>query len=189
MASTELPEYKVIEKEGDVEIREYSPMLLASVTVEGERSDAINQGFRILAAFIFGENTQQQKVAMTAPVMQTVNDSPSAKIAMTAPVTQKEESLNKWTVSFMMPRQYSIETLPIPNDKRIRIEKMPPFKMAVITFSGFNTQDNLETHEIKLKNWLKERQLDYNESVHYAFYNPPWTLPFMKRNEVMFQLK
>lgn len=186
MGKTPEPEWQSVRKDGNIEIRQYKPMIVAEVTAAGERYAAINDGFRILAGFIFGDNTVQQKIAMTAPVTQEAGSSQSEKIPMTAPVTQEPTSKNnEWMVRFIMPGNYTLATLPKPNDKRIRILEIPAYKTAVIRFSGFNTDKNLEKHEKDLIAWLQDNKIKFQGQPTYAFYNPPWTPPFMKRNEVM----
>ena len=189
MGNTPEPNWRSVQKEGNIEVREYAPMIVAEVVTTGERYKAINDGFRILAAFIFGENSVQQKIEMTAPVTQQAEQASSEKIAMTAPVTQeKTDNDNEWKVRFVMPEEYTIATLPKPNDKRIRILEVPAYETAVIRFSGFNTDKNVATHERALKTWLEKNNIKTVGEPTYAFYNPPWTPPFMKRNEVMIRI-
>jgi hypothetical protein len=182
MASDE-PAYTVETKDGDFEIRRYAPLLAAEVIVTGERSTAINQGFRLLADFIFGNNTSKKKIDMTAPVTQQ----PSEKIAMTVPVTQ-QASGNDWTVRFIMPAEYSAETLPRPNNERVRIVAEPEKRFAVIRFSGWSSESNLSEHRAKLEAWVKAKELPAASQPIAAFYNPPWSLPFLRRNEYLIQL-
>lgn len=189
MGNTPEPNWRSVQKEGNIEVREYAPMIVAEVVTTGERYEAINDGFRILAAFIFGENSVQQKIEMTAPVTQQAEQASSKKIAMTAPVTQeKTDNDNEWKVRFVMPKEYTIATIPKPNDGRIRILEVPAYETAVIRFSGFNTDKNVATHERALKTWLEKNNIQTVGKPTYAFYNPPWTPPFMKRNEVMIRI-
>lgn len=163
-------------------------MIVAETTTTGERYAAINDGFRILAAYIFGENKVEQKIAMTAPVTQQA-DAKGQKIAMTAPVTQEASAKpNEWTIRFVMPASYTLATLPRPNDKRIKILEIPAFKAVVIQFSGFNMDNNLKKHEAELMAWIKKSNIKVSGNPTYAFYNPPWTPPFMKRNEIIIKI-
>ena len=182
MASDE-PAYSVELKEGDFEIRRYEPMLAAEVTVPGERSSAINQGFRLLADFIFGNNTSKSKIEMTAPVTQQ----PSEKIAMTVPVTQ-EPAGAEWKVRFIMPAKFTAETLPVPNDQRVRIIAEPAKRFAVIRFSGWSSDANLSDHRSQLEAWVTAKALPTAGPPIAAFYNPPWSLPFLRRNEYLIPL-
>ena len=189
MGKTPEPNWRSVKQDGNIEIREYSPMIVAEVTTSGERYAAINDGFRILAAFIFGDNSVQQTIQMTAPVTQQPETVTSQKIAMTAPVTQERTDKNdEWKVRFVMPAEYTLETLPKPDDKRIRILEIPGYQTAVIRFSGFNTEQNLARHEKTLMSWVQSNNIKTSGRPTYAFYNPPWTPPFMKRNEIMLEI-
>jgi effector-binding domain-containing protein len=189
VGKTPEPAWRSIKKDGNIEIRSYEPMIVAEVTTTGERYAAINDGFRILAGFIFGDNTVNQKIEMTAPVTQQAGKDASQKIPMTAPVTQEATGNdNVWKVGFVMPSGYTLETLPRPNDSRIKIQQVPVQQAAVIRFSGFNTDKNLSRHEGELVAWLKKNNIQTEGLPTYAFYNPPWTPPFMKRNEVMIRI-
>lgn len=186
----EEPRHTVIDTSGPFQIRQYEPALMAEVEVSGERSEAINKGFRVLANFIFGNNRVQQKIAMTAPVTQ-VAEPASTKIAMTAPVTQvpvtpgdgQAAGEQRWRVAFMMPSQYTMDTLPLPNDPRIKIGTMPGEKRVAIVFDGFSTQANLGKHREMLEQFVKERGLTPVGPYMVAFYNDPFTLPWNRRNE------
>jgi len=131
MSKVEQPEYRVEKSDGTVEIRAYGPMIAAEATVEGPRKDAIREGFRLIAAYIFGKNVPRAKIAMTAPVEQQ-----KQTIAMTAPVTEQGRD-GTWTVRFIMPKSWAMETLPIPSDPRVRLEPLPARRFLAITFSGF----------------------------------------------------
>jgi DNA gyrase inhibitor GyrI len=183
------PSWHSVRQDGDMEIRDYDPMIVAEVTTTGERYAAINAGFRILAGYIFGGNTAQTKIAMTAPVTQESTGAKSEKIAMTAPVTQEaSENQNEWKVRFVMPPEYTLASLPVPNDNRIKFLEIPAYRTAVIQFSGFNTDSNLSEHQKILMDWLAKNNITPIGKPIYAFYNPPWTLPFFKRNEVMVKI-
>ncbi len=183
MSNVEKPDYKVIQSEQNIEIRQYEPMIIAEVEVDGKREDAIRDGFRLLADYIFGNNTVQQVISMTAPVQQKENQ----KIAMTAPVQQ--QSMGKsWRMSFVMPSKYSMDSLPVPNNNRVRLKGILAKKFVVIEFSGTNSNENVTEHENQLMNYIEENQIKINDSPKYAFYNPPWSLPFLRRNEVMIEI-
>jgi hypothetical protein len=181
--ATDEPTYTVELRDGDFEIRRYAPLLAAEVTVSGDRSTAINQGFRLLADFIFGNNASTRKIDMTVPVTQQ----PSEKIAMTAPVTQQAAG-GDWNVRFIMPAGYTAATLPRPNDARIRIVAEPEKRFAVIRFSGWSSDRNLSEHKARLEAWVRTRGLKAAATPIAAFYNPPWSLPFLRRNEYLIEL-
>ena len=183
--ATEKPKYTVTMEEGKFEVREYPPMLLAEVKVTGDRDEAANRGFRKLAAFIFGDNTPNAKIAMTAPVVQTPE---SEKIAMTSPVVQTPDTDGKWTVNFMMPSEYTMETLPKPIDGDIRIFKSQPYRTVSIRFSGRGRMKNLNKHQAKLDTFIAEQGLKVVGGPEYAFYDAPFVPPFLRRNEVHYRL-
>jgi effector-binding domain-containing protein len=183
MSQVEQPKYTVLESEGSIEVREYSPTIVAEVEVHGERMKALNQGFRLIADYIFGNNLSSKKVAMTAPVTQEAGE----KIAMTAPVTQAG-SVDSWKVRFVMPSGYTLDSLPKPKNPEVRLLAVPARKAVVIRFSGFNTDKNIDSHRETLLKYIAEHHLTVAGASTTAFYNPPWTLPFLRRNEIMFEL-
>ena len=183
MSNVEKPDYKVIQSEQNIEIRQYEPMIIAEVEVDGKREDAIGDGFRLLADYIFGNNTVQQVISMTAPVQQKENQ----KIAMTAPV-QQQSTGKSWRMSFVMPSKYSMDSLPVPNNNRVRLKEILTKKFVVIEFSGTNSGENVTEHENQLMNYIEANQIKIIGSPKYAFYNAPWTLPFLRRNEVMTEI-
>jgi effector-binding domain-containing protein len=185
MSNIETPGYEVVSSEQNIEIRLYQPMVIAEAEVTGNREESISNGFRLLADYIFGNNTVQQDIAMTAPVQQ---EHISQKIAMTAPV-QQQSSGDSWKVSFVMPVEYTIESLPKPNNKHVVLRQTPQKQFAVIRFSGTSSDENVKKHEKELINYLNAKGIQVTGSPKYAFYNPPWTLPFMRRNEVMIEIK
>jgi pentatricopeptide repeat protein len=182
----EEPEFISIEKKDEFEIREYQPKLIAQVLVNGTFDSASSKGFRLLADFIFGNNKTNEgskKIEMTAPV---VTRDASEKIEMTAPVIS-EETEKGWYVSFNMPKQYTKETLPIPNNPEVKIIEMPAEKFAVITFSGLVREKKYAEMLSLLNEEMKKRNLEPKGPAILARYNPPWTLPFLRRNELMFR--
>ena len=143
LMATEEPEFNLILKKENFEIREYKPKILAQVTMQGDFDDASSKGFRVLADYIFGNNLSADgslKIDMTAPV---VAEATSELIEMTAPVLAEGKN-KKWVVSFVMPKEYSLDTLPKPNNKDIRISSLPPQKYAVIVFSGLVRESNYD---------------------------------------------
>lgn len=187
--ATEKPDYTVEREDGKFQIRAYPSMLLAEVDVTGDRDQAANRGFRKLAGFIFGDNETQTgstKIAMTAPVLQTPQ---SAKIDMTSPVVQTPNADGKWAVNFMMPSEYTLETLPKPTDKDIRIFKSQPYRSVSIRFSGRGTKSNLAKQEKRLTAWIAAQGLAIEGGPEYAFYDAPFIPPMFRRNEIHFRLK
>lgn len=183
VSNVERPKYKVIESSNNIEIRDYAPMIVAEAEVSGDRREAINKGFRIIADYIFGNNTAAQKVPMSAPVTQQQSE----KIAMTAPVTQQEDGEN-WRVRFVMPSSYTMDTLPKPNNPAVKLKEIPTKRFAVIRFSGMGGEDSLRRHTNELNEFISAKNLSPLSPPTYAFYNPPWTLPFLRRNEVIVEV-
>jgi hypothetical protein len=181
MAKYEQPSYEVLQKNGDIELRQYQPRIIASVEVPASDKDAANQAFRILAGYIFGKNKGQQKVAMTVPVTEEVK---AEKIAMTIPVTE-EKIGQSMRMSFNMPTKYTLDSLPKPNDERIKFSTLPPARFVTIRFSGFASAAAFDKHTKILKSYMSEHQLKESGQPMKAFYDAPWTLPFFRRNEVL----
>jgi hypothetical protein len=186
--ATEEPKYSVLEKEPPFEIRSYEPMIVAEVQVEGDLYAASGQGFRLIAAYIFGQNQVNEKIAMTAPVSVEEKASQSAKIAMTAPVGI-ESKAGKWTVSFVMPAEYTMESIPKPTNSQVQLRQIPAVKKAVISFTGFYNEQKVAEKTFELEQWIKVLNLHPSGVPNFARYNPPWSLPFMRRNEVMINLR
>ena len=183
VSNVEQPKYTVVESDGIIDIRDYPAMIVAEAEVSGEREQAINQGFRLIAGYIFGNNLSAQKVAMTAPVTQEASE----KIAMTAPVTQQGAG-SSWKVRFIMPASYTMESLPKPRDPKVQLSQIASRRFAVIRFSGMAGEASLQRQTALLTQFIAARKLTAVSAPSYAFYNPPWTLPFMRRNEVMIEV-
>src|SRR5210317_611494 len=127
MSNVEQARYDVIETHGAIEIRDYAPMIVAEVSVPGDREKAICDGFRLIADYIFGNNIPSREVAMTAPVIQQ----PGEKIAMTAPVIQ-QGSERLWVVRFVMPSAYTMQALPRPKNSEVILREIAGKRFAVI---------------------------------------------------------
>ncbi|QEX17373.1 heme-binding protein [Hypericibacter terrae] len=183
VSNVDQPKYTVVASDKNIEVRDYPPMIVAEVEVAGERRKAIREGFRTIADYIFGNNLSAQKVAMTAPVTQQASE----KIAMTAPVTQQGDG-EAWRVRFVMPANYTMETLPKPRNPAVELKKIEGKRFAVIRFSGMAGEPSLERHMDELKTYLGARKITSLAAPTYAFYNPPWTLPFLRRNEIMIEI-
>ena len=180
--ATEEPSFTVVIEEGAFQVRQYPALLVAETRVEGDRREASSAGFRILAEYIFGGNTRNQKIAMTAPVVQ----SPPAgeKIAMTAPVSQTATA-DAWIVRFTMPPGYTLDTLPKPNDSRVVLSLAPATRVAVVRFSGWADDRDFKRKLTELEQWMAKQRIKATGSASLAQYNPPWTLGPLRRNEVM----
>ena len=181
----EEPAYSVTEQSPPFELRTYQPKIVAEVVVEGSMDEASSKGFRLLANYIFGNNTLgsggQQKIQMTAPVGLEPR---SEKISMTAPVSM-QESGGQWRVSFVMPSRYTMETLPRPNNPAVTLRQIPETRYAVIRFSGLAGEQKVAQKTSDLLAWLSAKGLSARGKPELARYNPPWTLPFLRRNEII----
>jgi len=179
------PKYTVLEKKDGYEIREYSPYIEARVTVSGTYREAMSSGFRILAGYIFGGNTTKQSIAMTTPVTERQSES----IAMTTPVSETVIENNNRVVAFVMPEGYTLATLPTPNDERIEIVEVPAHTSAVVRYSGYNNTEKVTHTKEKLLEYLKRDGVVVVGVPRGAGYNPPSTPSFMRRNEVLVDIK
>jgi hypothetical protein len=194
MASEE-PKYTVIEQSGAFELRTYSPKIVAETLVSGSMDKASSAGFKLIANYIFGNNTSRaggnEKISMTAPVtiVPKANasekmESTSEKISMTAPVSMAQAD-GQWRVHFVMPSQYTLDTLPQPNNSAVTLREVPASNYAVIRFSGLAGEDKTATKTADLMAWLDTKGVTPIGRPELARYNPPWILPFLRRNEVM----
>jgi hypothetical protein len=183
VSNVEQPNYAVVESDGKFEIRDYAPMIVAETDVAGTREAAIREGFRTIADYIFGNNLTSRKIAMTAPVTQQAGE----KIAMTAPVTQQGDD-HAWRITFVMPARYTMETLPKPKNTAVILKEVQGRRAAVIRFSGIASHENLQRYTAQLQSFIEVKSLNPISKPVYAFYNPPWTLPFLRRNEILIEI-
>ncbi len=193
--TTPEPSYEALITEGDFELRQYGPQLIAETFVENavrslprENKDfrySGNQGFRRLAGYIFGGNAARAEIAMTAPVLQ---EERSEEIAMTAPVLQ-EERPDGWWMAFVLPEGYTLESAPIPNDANVSLREVPGERYATLQYSGRNSPEKMAKHEETLRAWLEAEGIEAVGAPRMASYDPPWALPFMRRNEVQIKVK
>lgn len=181
----EKAKYTVLEKEDGFEIRQYDPQILAETFVEGDLENAGNEGFRRLYAYISGENTKKQSISMTAPVSQETG---SKKIAMTAPVKQEKKD-NRWRITFLMPAEYTLETLPEPNDTRVRLTEESGRLMVAVKYSGTWSEEGYEENRALLEEYIRKRGLTKTGSPVWARYDPPFMPWFLRRNEVLIPIE
>jgi effector-binding domain-containing protein len=185
--ATEEPDFKIISEEGDFQIREYDPKIISQVEVVGDFEEASSKGFKLLADYIFGNNLLDgvsKKISMTTPVeMSPLADN----LLMTSSIMDNQIN-NKWSINFVMPQEYSLDTLPKPNNSQVKIIKVPKEKYAVIVFSGLVRESSYAEKVKLLSNYLEENGLKQQSAIKIARYNPPWTLPFFRRNELMVRI-
>ena len=188
LMATQEAEFTLIHKENNFEIREYSPRIIAQVSVSGNFNDSSSAGFKSLGDYIFGNNAindKSQKIAMTSPV---VAEPTSEKITMTAPVLAEGKN-SEWLISFVMPKEYSMESLPKPNNSAVVLIERPKEKYAVVVFSGLVRESSYNEKATILNEFVKTQGLNPVGSLMIARYNPPWTLPFFRRNELMVKVR
>jgi hypothetical protein len=177
----EKPKYAVLDKQGRFELRLYEPCIVAETVVESDFAEAGNIAFRRLYDYISGENRTAESIAMTAPVGQQAQ---SAKIAMTAPVNQ-QRSGDEWVVSFLMPSKYTMQTLPEPVDPAVKRRAIPARKMAAVRYSGTWSRERYEAKRADLVEFIESNQWIVTGEPIFARYDPPFQLPFLRRNEVL----
>jgi len=183
--STEIPAYRVAQREGDIEIREYPALVAAEVTVGGDRNTAVREGFRLLAGYIFGGNDGGRRIAMTAPVLQ--QPQPGTRIAMTAPVMQTEAD-GSWTIRFVMPSSFTLDTLPTPDSAQVLLRPIPPTRTAALRFSGLTREPDILRRTERLETYLTRHGLKPAAAPTLARYDPPWHPWFLRRNEILIDL-
>jgi len=206
----EEPAFERVLVDGANELRRYAPMIVAETWVEGELSEGSNTGFRAIAGYIFGGNRarggdsaeriamtvpvtmepRSERIAMTAPVTTEAPTRAAAgeRIAMTAPVTS-ETGATRWRMHFVMPSKYTMATLPVPTDPRVTLREVPARQMAARTFSGFVTEARVSSETEALRAWMIERGLSADGPAQLARYNPPWSIPFLRRNEILIPVR
>lgn len=187
----EKPKYEVLHAEGKIEYRLYASYLVAETTVTETSSygRAASSGFMRLFGYISGDNVSQTSIDMTAPVQQTSSAGKvvNEKIAMTAPVQQSKTD-SGWTVAFMLPSKFELDTAPMPSSEEISLRQVPSRLMAVIRYSGRWTQKNFDKQAQLLSSFIESQGIEKISAAESAVYNPPFMPAFMRRNEVMFEV-
>ncbi len=181
----EQPNYEVLLRDEAIEIRRYDPYLIARTTVTGDYETNGREGFDRLGGYIFGNNRGSSKIAMTSPVLQS--PSGGEKIAMTSPVLQ-ERADGAWTMVFVLPSEYTLETVPEPIDERVIIEEIPAQVVAAIRYSGRTNPSKMSDYETQLREWLANSDYHAIGEAQSARYDPPWTVPSVRRNEVLIEV-
>lgn len=181
----EKAKYTVLEKKDDFEIRQYESQIVAETYVEGDLEAVGDEGFRRLYGYISGDNQKKQSISMTAPVGQESN---SEKIAMTAPVGQEKKD-NRWRITFLMPAEYTLETLPQPTDSRVKLVRDPGRLMAAIRYSGTWSEAGYEENKALLEEFIEKRGLTKAGDPVWARYDPPFMPWFLRRNEVLIPIE
>jgi len=178
------PPFQVVRREGKIEIRNYDKILLAQLSVKGVRQEALDEGFLRLAAYIFGKNRRRLQISMTHPVYQKKD---AEAIAMTSPVYQEEKG-GAWIISFVMPSKFNRSNVPEPLDEEIQLVELPERTVAVLKYSGNNTEKKMRQAKLELKEWLSGSGFSEEEEIYWAQYDPPFAIPFFKKNEAQVPL-
>ncbi len=178
--SVEEAPYQSRLRAGAFEVRDYPALVTADVEVEGDQGQAANRGFRMLAGYIFGGNARREPIAMTAPVVLARTEAPTAPGFVTA-----SGGRGRWRVRFFLPRALALETLPRPRDPRIVLGRTPAGRWAVVRFSGLAHPAAADAKAAELRTWMASKGLRVGGPASLAQYDPPWTLWFLRRNEVL----
>ena len=180
--------YDVVSQEGAFEIREYHPIVVAETTVEADYDEAGNKAFRRLFRYISGKNETRTSIAMTAPVLADPGATTKGEsIAMTAPVLG-EQAGESWRYAFVLPADYTLETAPTPASPDVRLAEVPRRTVAVLRYSGSRDEESMREKTEALREWIVSKGIEPTSAPRSAGYDPPWTLPFLRRNEVMFDV-
>ena len=189
LMATEEPAFTLIKQSEPFELRLYAPRIIAETAVSGDMKKASSSGFKAIANFIFGNNQhpgsgEAENISMTAPV---ILQSSSVE-AFTTSNPASDGSEQAWQVSFFMPSQYNLESLPKPNNSAVTVRSLPASYAAVMRFSGFSGAETVAKNTQALQQWIQQQQLSALSTPQLARYNPPWTLPFMRRNEIIIEV-
>ncbi len=198
--AAEEPAHQVVIEDQEFQVREYDAYAVAETVVSPPFDAATRVGFGRLVRYISGANTGEQKIEMTAPVEMKPR---GQKIKMTAPVVLSPAGysgasdgpkltgteIENWTMAFVLPEGYTADTAPEPTNPTIRIRDVAPRRVATVRFNGILRQRNAEQQRKRLEAWLAERGLEHEDDWRTAGYNPPWTIPQLRRNEVLVTLR
>jgi DNA gyrase inhibitor GyrI len=181
-----MPAYTVVAAKQDYEIRSYEPFIVAETLREGDPAEALSACFNELFRYITGANAGSSKIKMTAPVLRTPGPQ-GTKIPMTAPVLRQGAGTGT-VIAFVMPPGSTLESLPRPTSPAVTLREVPPRTVAVVTFSGYATEGAIEEKTKALLQALQRDGVAPRSVPGVALYDPPWTPPFMRRNEVMVEV-
>lgn len=164
----EEPSYEVLRKDENFEVRKYAELVRANVTLEANSYEEFKEkAFKILASYIFGENREEIQMPMTAPVL------------------QRENEKGSWSMSFVLPKSFTMSNAPLPKNASVELEPSPERYVAVLAYSGNNDEEKIKAHQQELYQWVQNQpELQALESVESAQYDAPFVIPFLKKNEV-----
>ena len=181
----EEPNYEVIETYPDFELRQYEPYVVAETLVAGEFSDVGNQAFRRLFAYISEEERPQGKIAMTTPVIQQ----PASQVAVSNGEDPDSGPMKSYRFAFVMPEAYTLESLPLPANTAVTLRQVPAKLMAVRRYSGTWSQKRYRQNEKQLLDAISKQGLEQAGEPLFARYNAPFSLWFLRRNEVLVEIR
>jgi len=177
MGAYESAPYEVVEEKDGYEIRQYDDMIIAEATVTNSFRGALNDGFRAVGGYIFGDNETGEEIAMTTPVFHHA-----------AGDAAEGNEERPYTIAFVMPAEYAMDDLPQPENSLVEVKEMPGERFAALRFSGFGTERAFTRKIDQLQQKLEADGVRFDPVPLLAQYNPPWTLPMFRRNEVLFRL-
>ncbi|KAI5084433.1 hypothetical protein GOP47_0000602 [Adiantum capillus-veneris] len=186
--------YQVLRREKNYEVREVQSYVVAETTMPGRSGFDFygsSQGFNTLAAYLFGKNLKKEEMEMTTPVLMSRIQSEGEKMEMTTPVISQQTDGGQWKMAFVMPSKYG-DNVPLPIDKSVTTKRVPSKVVAVTAFSGYVTDDMVKAREQELRKFLeRDPKLQVKESAQAEIsqFNPPFTLPFMRRNEISIEVE
>ena len=185
-SGVEIAPYQVIEQnsEQNIELRHYEQLILVSAPMQADMDASKNAPFSKLFDYISGNNTRSTAIAMTAPVLLSDEESKGAKIPMTAPVFMEAED-ELGAMSFVMPASFTLDKTPKPKDPDLQLKEIKDITYAVIQFNGLLNSKNIQKHRKILNDWINTKGLEVTGRYKAAGYNPPFTIPAFRRNEVL----
>jgi hypothetical protein len=178
------PDYEVVRRLGDIEVRQYAPYTVAEVLMRGSADDVVTQAFPILSGYIFGKNKGARAFVTTEAVKRPATP---IHFAMTSPVTQIAVA-GGFTVQFVLPKGVMLASAPEPDDRRVHLRELPAHTLAAIRYSGFWSASNYAMHLATLMAALKAVALSWSGEPAFSRYNAPWTPWFLRRNEIWLSL-
>ncbi len=187
--TSEEASYQVLSRYGRIEIREYDELVMVETDVDASYDEAGNIAFKKLFGYISGENVSQSTIAMTAPVISRKESTLiGEKVAMTSPVIGEQQGQG-WRYSFVLPADYTLENAPVPSNPEVKLAVVPRKKVAVIRYSGPWKERAMRKKSEELIEWIRSNGFERLSTPRSAGYDPPWTLPFLRRNEIMIDVK
>ena len=181
--------YVVVSNQDDIELREYAAYVTVETTVDAAFKEAGNRAFRKLFRYISGENRARQSIEMTAPVIASETGTGSGEsIEMTVPVVTTRQQ-DGWRYAFVLPARYTIDNAPLPVREDLRLVENKPRRVAVLTFTGSWKEPSFRDQVDRLNDWIESNQLESASAPRFAGYDPPWAIPFLRRNEIMIDIE